>query len=265
MNKRTEGRWGIISSFVIHILFFLFFLIVHVTSYQQPEEFVELTFANAFAIPSERYSPPPPPPKTSPPPATRQNKQNNQAREVVKLPQRRMLEQEKSEIEPPPKERIYMEQDPSRIGTRQEVSREPQREEIKPDPRERYIGKREDVPSPLATTSTRPSPSQQSSQYGEGLAPAQAFSIEWTGGIRGKIRGDLPQYPSGLNKSATIRIRFFVLPDGSVGQMIPLQKGDATFEGVSLKALKNWQFNRLESNAPQIPQQGTVTFIFRVE
>lgn len=241
---------------------------VHINLNPPPPEFVELTLASAFTTPSERYSPPPLPARSSPPPVSTVTKQNqkDQAREVVKLPQRRMLEQEKTEVQPPPKERIYVEENPSRLGTQRDaIVSEPQREEIKPNLRERYIGKREDIQGPQTTTGDRPSLSQQPSQYGEGLAPAQSYSIEWSGGNREKIRGDLPLFPTGVNKSATIRIRFFVLPDGSIGQMIPLQKGEATFESVSLKALKTWQFNKLEADAPQIPQQGVVTFIFRVE
>ena len=176
-----------------------------------------------------------------------------------------MLEKEPAVIEPPPRERVYMEQDPARLSNEQRITSEPEREDSKPDLRERYIGRREDAPNPAITTGQRPLRGPESSEAGEGTSPARSFSIEWTGGDREKLRGDLPSYPQGLNKSAIIGIRFFVLPDGTVGRMIPLQKGVAALESLTLQALKNWRFNPLPSNAPQIQQQGIVNFIFRVE
>lgn len=69
----------------------------------------------------------------------------------------------------------------------------------------------------------------------------------------------LPPSNSGLEKQVKILIEFEVLPDGSIGDMKPLSKGDPNLEGVSLKALKKWKFNPIEEH---IIMKGNITFTF---
>jgi len=264
INDNPEKRWGLISTFIIHFIMMLIFLVMQVNPNVPEEEYVELAFSVA-SVRAERYSPPPPPPRVNPPTQTT-NAKNSKPREIVKLPQRKMIEEEAPVLKPPPRERVYVEKDPARLSERElPTPEQPAREENKVDLKDRYIGNREDIPSPVSATDTRPGQVNNNRETGEGLSPVQSFSIEWTSGNRERLRGSLPTYPSGLNKSVTIRIRLFVLPDGTIGQMIPLQKGDARLESVALQALQTWRVNKLESNAPQVPQQGIVTFIFRVE
>lgn len=69
----------------------------------------------------------------------------------------------------------------------------------------------------------------------------------------------LPPSNSGLEKQVKILIEFEVLPDGSIGDMKPLSKGNPNLEGVSLKALKKWKFNPIEEH---IIMKGNITFTF---
>ena len=263
-NRLSERRWGIISTIVFHVFIFILFMVIQVASQAQPEEFVELEFAAMSLRRSERYSPPPPQPRSNPP-AQAQEANRSQPREVVKIPERQMTEKAPPEIQDPPKERVFMDENPARLSEDRVRSTEPPREESQVDIRDRYIGRREDTPTPNQVTGARPGVRPETSDIGEGLSPAQSFSIEWVGGNREKIWGELPTYPKGLNKAATIRVRVFVNPDGTVGNTIILQKGDPRLEAVTLQALKTWRFNKLDENAPQIQQQGIATFIFRVE
>ncbi len=263
-NRLNERQWGIISTVVFHVLIFLFFIAVQVAPQEEPEEFVELTLASTTLRRAERYSPPQPQP-ASPPPAQTQQAIRSQPRDVVKMPEREMTEKAPPEIKEAPRERVFMEENPARLSEDRVRTTEPPREESQVDLRDRYIGRREDAPAPNQVTGARTGPSPETSEVGEGLSPAQSFSIEWVGGNREKLWGDLPSYPKGLNKAATIRVRFFVNPDGTVGQTIILQKGDPRLESITTQALKTWRFNRLEDNAPQVQQQGIATFIFRVE
>ncbi|MDZ7261640.1 MAG: energy transducer TonB [candidate division KSB1 bacterium] len=70
----------------------------------------------------------------------------------------------------------------------------------------------------------------------------------------------IPEYPEGLQQEAVVKIRFTVLPNGLVGEMVPLLKGDATLEKLTLDAFRQWRFNPLPPDVPQNPEQGVITF-----
>jgi len=93
-----------------------------------------------------------------------------------------------------------------------------------------------------------------------------SYSVEWNGkGTRSKVSGMLPGYPPGVNKAAQIKIQITVLPDGTVRQMAPLQKGDAQLEDAAMRALRNWKFAPLKPTQPQVEQTAVVTFYFKLE
>ncbi len=64
--------------------------------------------------------------------------------------------------------------------------------------------------------------------------------------------------------SAVIRLRFWVLSDGTVGRVIPVRKGNANLEGVAANHMKRWRFNPLPPGAPEREQWGEIDFRFRV-
>jgi len=56
---------------------------------------------------------------------------------------------------------------------------------------------------------------------------SSGFDIEWGGNGKRKIYSySLPAYPEGVNKEIDIRLRFSILPDGTVGTIFPLTKAD---------------------------------------
>lgn len=75
----------------------------------------------------------------------------------------------------------------------------------------------------------------------------------------------LPQYPEGLQKEVILKFRFSVSPEGSVGEIIPLMKGDPTLERLTISSLSQWRFSLLPKEAPQLYQEGIITFIYRLE
>lgn len=97
---------------------------------------------------------------------------------------------------------------------------------------------------------------------GNGIGKGMGLGdIEWGGGgNRTVLNKVLPPSPDALTKLVSIRIRFTVNPDGSVGEMRPMTKGDPSLEGISMKTLKKWKFNRLDSD---IQMTGTITFTFK--
>lgn len=98
----------------------------------------------------------------------------------------------------------------------------------------------------------------------KGTGPGKGMGlgdIEWGGGgNRTVLNKILPPSPGNLDRLVSIKIRFTVLPDGTVGDMRPMTKGDPNLESVSLRTLKKWKFNRLES---EIQMTGTITFTFK--
>lgn len=98
----------------------------------------------------------------------------------------------------------------------------------------------------------------------KGTGPGKGMGlgdIEWGGGgNRTVLNKVMPPSPDTLTKLVSIKIRFTVLPDGTVGDMKPMTKGDPSLEGVSMKTLKKWKFNRLEAD---VQMTGTITFTFK--
>lgn len=99
-----------------------------------------------------------------------------------------------------------------------------------------------------------------------GADEAINFVIE--GEIEGRkiLSNPLPEYPEGLNKNATIKIVFEVLPDGSVSStgMFPVRKENAVLEELVMNSLKLWRFSRLSGSNNQ-NQKGLITFVFKVK
>jgi protein TonB len=89
------------------------------------------------------------------------------------------------------------------------------------------------------------------------------IDIEWGGGgNRTVIYKVLPQYPRGHNVAGRVRLRFTVLPDGTVGLIVPLQRTDPLLERAAIEALRQWRFNPLPTATEMV---GVITFTFELE
>jgi hypothetical protein len=74
----------------------------------------------------------------------------------------------------------------------------------------------------------------------------------------------LPQYPKGLQQEATLRFRFSVSPEGSVHDIIPLQKAAPQLEAITIQALYKWKFTPLPPPSKDM-QEGVISFIYKLE
>lgn len=100
-------------------------------------------------------------------------------------------------------------------------------------------------------------------RFGAGSGRGTGYGLEWGGGgNRVVLYKELPKYPAGVNTSVQIKIRFSVLPNGSVGIAMPMQKGEPALERAALEALRRWQFNPTNDGKEMI---GFITFTFRVQ
>lgn len=98
---------------------------------------------------------------------------------------------------------------------------------------------------------------------GDGLG--DGFGIDWGGAVRKIYNYNIPQYPEGVTKEIDVKLRFTILPDGTINNIIVLRKADATLERTAIEALKYWRFEPLAKNMKQIAQSAIITFPFRLD
>jgi len=94
-----------------------------------------------------------------------------------------------------------------------------------------------------------------------GPVSSAPFVLDWEGDVnRAPLVQPLPNFTS--HTDAVISVRFEVRPDGTVGRLQPIIKGDPELESEVLRTLRSWRFSRLPANMPQKSQYGTATFRF---
>lgn len=94
------------------------------------------------------------------------------------------------------------------------------------------------------------------------------FGFEIDFGGKGKRRiynYTLPEYPQGVSKEIDVKLRFTILPDGTVGRIVPLIKADARLENAAISSLRQWRFEPLENNQKQIEQTAVIIFPYRLQ
>lgn len=92
------------------------------------------------------------------------------------------------------------------------------------------------------------------------------FEIDFGGkGTRKIYSYNLPEYPEGVSKEIDVKLRFTILPDGTVGKIFPLIKADARLELTAINSLRQWRFEPLPRNAKQIEQTVVIIFPYRLQ
>ncbi len=91
------------------------------------------------------------------------------------------------------------------------------------------------------------------------------YDIDWGGQGQRKIYSfSLPEYPEGVNKEIDIRLRFTILPDGTVGNIFPLIKADTRLENAAINSLRQWRFEALAPSQKQTEQVAVIVFPYRL-
>jgi outer membrane biosynthesis protein TonB len=92
------------------------------------------------------------------------------------------------------------------------------------------------------------------------------FDIDWGGkGTRKIYSYVLPQYPEGVKKEVNIKLQFTILPDGTVGTIIPKIKADTKLENAAINSLRQWRFEALGPNQKQVEQMAIIIFPYRLQ
>jgi protein TonB len=92
------------------------------------------------------------------------------------------------------------------------------------------------------------------------------YDIDWGGKGQRKIYSwILPEYPEGVSKEIDIRLKFTILPDGTVGNIIPLIKADTKLENAAINSLRQWRFEALNPAQKQLEQIAVIVFPYRLQ
>ena len=92
------------------------------------------------------------------------------------------------------------------------------------------------------------------------------FEIDFGGkGIRKIYSYSLPAYPEGVSKEIDVKLRFTILPDGSVGKIFPLIKADTKLEMAAINSLRQWRFEPLPNRQKQNEQIAIIVFPYRLQ
>jgi protein TonB len=91
------------------------------------------------------------------------------------------------------------------------------------------------------------------------------YDIDWGGkGKRQIYSYSIPDYPEGVQKEIDIRLKFSILPDGTVSTIIPLTKADTKLENAAIYSLRQWRFEPLSPAQKQSEQTAVIVFPYRL-
>ncbi|MFC1527684.1 energy transducer TonB [Candidatus Neomarinimicrobiota bacterium] len=274
----TSNYEGWIASILLHGLLSLIFVLVVYDNPIDISEYTDVTFSNYnpidFPVIEENVLSPAPPspivasvPKKSQPtivskPRTDQTVAKSMApTRKVDLPTRRMTEHDVDRIP---------------IESQGQLTKSGQKDRISAN-REAIHGINDDLSSlddeifNNVKVGSKPSDKSVGKKVEAVAVPGQKggevkfdkpYEISWEGVVRDILYDPLPQYPEGFDKEARIRIKITVLPNGTIGDLIPLQKADATLESVTMKTLKLWRLSPLKPTDPQMNQTAVISFRF---
>ncbi len=271
----TDIRKTLAVSTGVHLLLMLLFIFTGTGFDFDTSGFTEVSFVAGSQSPSGTPAPAPrtvvdSEPAETPPEVTEETQPAPEQQEPasaggaelsdvpVNLPRRRMMAEEETIPRNRESEKLTTNQGASDVPARSGQFDARQPGTVNPD---RSTGERITAsPQQMAMDSRGISPTTEMGSP----ADAQPFTIEGKAAERSILTKVIPEYPEGVEKEATIRIRFTVLPDGRVGQMIPIQKDYPRLEEITIRALKQWRFNPLPSGAEQSAVQGIITFRYEL-
>ncbi len=250
-------RNSLLISLAAHVALLGIFFLIRVQPSVLPPEEVEIGFVGP--APS-RTEPRHPAPAVSPPPAPQpvvstQTPKVNQT--VVALPKRRMQEEDEPLLPIRPEKKISAEETPLPLPEEKPMGTE--RSPIPGLPQKAVIEGDKGLVTPVAgkTGETKETPSVTENT---GKGENRLFKIEGEASHREILSKVLPSYPKGTTGEGVVKLKFTVLPNGLVGDVLPLVKADPVLEKVTIEAFQQWRFNPLPANQPQKTATGVITF-----
>ena len=231
MSSKKSSGISYTISFVLHAIAILLFLLINLSFDYVPSEYVELSFGISDQTGSSGA----------------QGNKINIIKETTKP-----SEKEQSKDNNPEVKEVDL---PIAVSTEDENV-------IKPANNEKEIAEERTE----LNTETVVSNSKTSEEGNNNVDGNFGFDIDWGGkGTRKIYSFILPQYPEGVKKEVNIKLQFTILPDGTVGTIIPKMKADTKLENAAINSLRQWRFEALSSNQRQVEQTAVIVFPYRLQ
>lgn len=232
MSYNSIKNLSLSISLFVHLLLLLLFILMKFTIEYPPKEYVELSFGVSGEIGSSGAI-------------------GSQIQEVQELAK----PEEKNETVDKSVDVKEVEL-PKAKNTSEENIIKPA-EKIKEKSEAAKTESKEDTKSDVTTEG------QGNKAEGEG---SFGYDIDWGGkGTRKIYSFIIPSYPEGVHKEIDIKLRFSILPDGTVGTIIPQTKADTKLENAAINSLRQWRFEPLSPNQKQSEQTAVIVFPYRLQ
>ena len=232
MSSKKSSGISYTISFAVHAVAILLFLLINLSFDYTPSEYVELSFGISDKSGSS-------------------GAQGNKISIVKEIP--KPSEKEQSKEKNPEVKEVDL---PVAINTEDENI-------IKPANNDKEVAEERTELSTETVTTTKTTVEDGNNSEVDGKF---GFDIDWGGkGTRKIYSFILPQYPEGVKKEANIKLQFTILPDGTVGTIIPKMKADTRLENAAINSLRQWRFEALSSNQKQVEQTAVIVFPYRLQ
>jgi outer membrane biosynthesis protein TonB len=233
MEKDRISTKSISISLLFHAVIIILFMLLNLSFDYEPSEYVELSFGVSDQTGSS----------------------GSQGKEITEKVEEVSKPQEKTTTEDENKE-VKIVDLPVSQNTEDENVIKPAEDDAEVTTVSKTKNNDEDVSS--VTTSGQGNDAEGEGSFG--------FDINWGGkGIRKIYSYTLPQYPEGVKKEVDIKLQFTILPDGTIGTIIPKIKADTKLENAAINSLRQWRFEALDASQKQIEQTAVIVFPYRLQ
>ncbi len=250
LDNRKETRLALVGTIFVHAVLLALFFIINIGWHYQPSEWVEMDFIAVKSRPARS--------RPSVAPLVKRNMLQQKKPEKnrrITLPKRKLFDDEERLIQN--KRRDLPGQDEPAAPVR--ATDNLRRQEL--DPLRQGEFANEKKAADLGQIQTGEKKTNFTAQdLGKGVTIP--FKIEGDVADRSVLYKVIPQYPGGLRSEAVVKLRFSVLPNGVVVNIVPLHKGEASLERAAISAFQQWRFNPLSGQSAQRTQNGMITFRF---
>ena len=230
MNFQSIKNYPLLLSIIIHVIIFLIFLLIKINAYYPPKDFVDVTFGLAGQSGSPGIL------GTD----IKKSKKNKKGKTTKK---KQTVKQKEKKIELPR----------SKTPNKIKIIRSD-----KNNPKSGVVLKEKTKKTKSIKKGNKGKKNIGKNNFG--------YDIEWGGrGQRRIYSFSLPEYPAGVNKEIDIRLRFTILPDGTVGSIFPLIKADTRLEDAAIKSLRQWRFEPLPLDQRKVVQTAVIIFPYRLK
>jgi TonB family protein len=131
-----------------------------------------------------------------------------------------------------------------------------------------FAGRRVEEPQLKDAVQEIVQPEEKKENLTEEAEAAKALQTEEQieGPVKGRALIRRPQPPKvDISIDVELKFKFWVLPDGTIGEVIPVKRGNAQLERIAIAYLKQWRFEPLPSGASQEKIWGTIPIRFSVQ